>query len=456
MPKYIGKGTITEHKGLAKLKTFCANNKPFLVCRDETITDVGIDGEIEISLTNDEGKIEATGERIKFQLKSTESSNSYIQEENDSEFKFYANKDDVEYWSKHKQDVLLIIYDVRKDNLYGKKITINDFYTQKQNKVKYPILFRKIECLLDPDNFDFHKNYSTSIKQRLNFDLHEPALTNLFRVRKFPKALYTYETDFTKKEAVFKSISDNAAFPEFVIYNQTVYTFVEPRNQNELFKTKIIKPNTEKTIQFKNISRDKVMRNHFIELIRIYFKNYLGTKGIYLNKDYNRYYFGIKKEEPVRSIFAKTRKQGRKSSKEVAKFYSYGKYEFFRHNAFEIEFIHAESMYLCITPTYLVTIDGKTPADGKLASKFIITQKSREFNPNVANNLYTIFSYLSNPEGDGIALINNDGLEIELSSPIPQLLPFSIATDDKGFPEYLKRQRKIKDKASIQTLFEDE
>jgi len=40
MGKFIGKGTIIEHKGLAKLKTFCANNIPFLVCRDETVTDV--------------------------------------------------------------------------------------------------------------------------------------------------------------------------------------------------------------------------------------------------------------------------------------------------------------------------------------------------------------------------------------------------------------------------------
>jgi hypothetical protein len=139
MPKYIGKGTVIEHKGMAKLKVFCANNTPFLVCRDETITDLGIDGEIEISFTNEDGKIEATGERIKFQLKSTESDNSYIQEESDSEFKFYANKDDVEYWAKHKQDVLLIIYDVRKDKLYGKKITPQRFQNTipNQSKISY-------------------------------------------------------------------------------------------------------------------------------------------------------------------------------------------------------------------------------------------------------------------------------------------------------------------------------
>lgn len=456
MPKYIGKGTVTEHKGLAKLKTFCASNTPFLVCRDETITDVGIDGEIEISLTNSDGKIEATGERIKFQLKSTESNNSYIQEESESEFKFYASKDDVEYWGKHKQDVLLIIYDARKDKLYGKKITMNDFQTQKQTKIKYPVFFRKDECSLDSNNFDFHKKYSTSIKQRLNFDLHEPALTNIFRIRRFPKIIYTYSTDFKKKETVFKSISEGSVLPEFVLYNQTIYTFVDPKNQGECFRNQIIKPETEKIIQFREITNDKNNRNHFVELIKIYLKKFLRTRGILYNKDYYRYYFAIKPDEAVRSIFAKTRKQGRKSSKEVVKFYSYGKYQFYRHTAFELDFIHAESMYMCITPTYFITDDGKTPADGKLASKFIIPQKSREFNPNVANNVHTIFSYLSNENGDGITVLNNDGLDIEFSSYVPQKLPFSITTDDKGFPEYLKRQRKMNEKESIQTLFPDE
>ncbi len=455
MSKYIGRGTITEHKGIAKLKTFCANNTPFLVCRDETITDVGIDGEIEISLKNEEGKVEATGERIKFQLKSTESENSYIQEETDHEFKFYANKDDVEYWAKHKQDVLLIIYDVRKDKLYGKKITLNDFKTQSQTKVKYPIFFRKEE-LLEANNFDFHKKYSTSIKERLNFDLQETAMTNLFRIRKFPKVLFAYETDFTKKETLYKSIPENTIIPECIIYNQILYTFVELKNQSEYFKKHIIKPLTEKTILFKSVVHDKDMRNHFVELIRIYLKKFLGRKGIYLNKDYNRFYFTIKKDEGVRSILAKTRKQGRKTPKEVAKFYSYGKYQFYRHSAFEIEFLHSESMYLCITPTYLITTDGKIPADGKLASKFIITQKSREFNPNVANNVHTIFSYLSNSEGDGITVLNEDNIEIEFSSYIPQTLPFSITTDDKGFPNYLKQQLKIKQKESVQTLFPNE
>lgn len=455
MGKYIGRSTIIEHKGLAKLKVFCANNIPYLICRDETITDVGIDGEIEISSRNEDGKVEATGERIKFQLKSTESDNSYIQQETETDFSFYANSNDVDYWSKHKQDVLLIIYDVRCDKLYGKKISKHDYLSQKQNRIKFPINFHKPHCILEPDNFDFHKQFSTSIKTRLDYNFQEPAMTNLFRVRKFPKLLYQYETDFTRKNEVYKSLPQDHTIPEFVLYNRTIFTFTEPKNQPQYFKDHVIKYGTEKFYLFKNVSHEKQLRNHYVELIKIYFKKFLSTKGIYLNKDHNRFYFGIRNGEAVRSILAKTRKQGRKSPKEVAKFYIYGKYEFYRHTAFEIEFIHSDSMYITITPTYLITSDGKTPSDSKLASKFIITQKSREFNPNVANNVHTIFSYLSNEQGDGITIYNNDGVELEFSSYIPQMLPFHISTDDKGFSEYLKRQKKANEKLSNKTLFED-
>lgn len=455
MPKLIGRSTIVEHKGLAKLKTFCANSIPFLVCRDETITDVGIDGEIEVCLKNIDGKTEASGERIKFQLKSTESDNSYIRDEDDHTFKFFASKDDLEYWTKHKQDVLLIIYDVRKNILYGKKITRNDLATQYQKKVKWPVIFNKEDCLLSENNFDFHKKYTISIKERLNFDLKESASTNLFKIRKYPKMIYTYETDFTNKERVYKSLPNkDVILPEFIIYNQIIYTFVPPQHQSEYFQQSVIKPITEKIIHYKEIAHNKEIRNHFIELIRVYFKKFLRNKGIYLNKEHNRFYFGIKKGEASKLIFAKTKKRGMLTPKHVVKFYTYGKYQFYRHHAFEIEILHAENIYFCITPTYLITTDGKTPIDGKTASKFIIQQKSIEYNPNVANNIHTIYSYLVK-DNDDIVVTNSDNVEIEISSYIPLSLPYSIPTDDKGFPQYLRRQSDIKEEQSKLRLFNE-
>jgi len=441
MAKYIGRSTIIEHKGLAKLKTFCANSVPYLVCRDETVTDVGIDGEIEVTLQNADGKTEATGQRLKFQLKSTESDNSYIRNYTPEKFEFYASADDLEYWAKHKQDVLLIIFDARFDKLYGKKLTSNDFASQKQRKRSYPITFIKQRDLLEVDSFDFHTRHSTATRERLCFDLFEPAITNLFRIRKHPQIIYSYETEFTTKQAVYDAVTRKGTrIPEFALNNKTIYTFVPPERQSGYFKTKIVKPETKRLIRFRDVYSDRNLRNHFIELIRIYFRKYLGTRGIYLNKNHNRYYFGIRPGEAQRSIFAKTRKLGKKTPKEVVKYYVYGKYRFYRHHAFKLEFLHGESIYVCLTPTYLLTLDGKNCTDGKTASRFIVPQKAQEFNPQVADKVHMLLSYLSNGS-ESIVVSNEDGVEIDISSYIPLELPFSIPVDDKGFPQYLTKRR---------------
>jgi len=454
MSKFIGNNTIVEHKGLAKLKTFCANHIPFLLCRDETITDVGIDGEIEICLKNADGKTEATGERIKFQLKSTESDQSYIRAENDIEFSFYASKNDLEYWIKHQQDVLLIIYDVRNNVLYAKKITKHDFNTQSLQK-RLPIYFNKKDCELTGEQFDFHNKFSTAIKERLNFDTKEPASSNIFRIKKHPKLLYQYLTDFTNKESVYKSLPDKSIIlPQFILYDQNVFTFCEPKNQSEYFQEHIIKSEDKQIFQWKDVKTDKIMRNHYSELLRIYLKQFFGSKGIYLNKEHNRFYFGIRQGEAERSIQALTRKRGILSAKQVVKFYSYGKYQFFKHHAFAMEFIHSEDIYVCFTPTYLITADGKNPVDGKTASKFINWMKRREYNPDVANHIQTIFSFLAGKNED-ITVSNPDNLEIMLSSWIPFTLPFSIPTDRKGFDRHIKRETKIKVVKSQTILFNE-
>jgi hypothetical protein len=77
-----------------------------------------------------------------------------------------------------------------------------------------------------------------------------------------------------------------------------------------------------------------------------------------------------------------------------------------------------------------------------------------EYNPSVANNVHTIYSYLA--EGnDDIIVSNSDNVEIEISSYIPLLLPFSIPTDDKGFSQYLSKQIKIKEEHSRPKLFNE-
>jgi hypothetical protein len=455
MPKYVGASTIIEHKGLAKLKTFCANNKPFLICRDETITDVGIDGEIEICNQNINGKTEASGERIKFQLKTTESDNSYIHDEDDNQFIFYASKNDIEYWNKHNQDIILIIYDVRKDTLYGRKITNSDYRINNKKQKSIPVQFKKPECVLSETNYDFQKKYSAIIKGRLNYDLHEPATSNLIKLLKHPRILYTYTARYSKKENVYRSLPNpDYILPEFILYDKLLYTFVKLNIHDEYIKNKLIIPESMETINYYKITNDNVIRNHYSELLRIYFKKYFGNKGIYLNKEHNRFYFSLKVGEKVRIINTRTRKRDRVMTKEVAKYYTYGKYQFYKHLAFSLEFLHYDNIYLSITPTYLITSNGKIPVEGKMASKFIIPQINREYNQTVANQIHTIYSYLANYEGK-IVIDNTDNVEIEISKYIELNLPFSISNDDKGFANYIKKEKqKQSDKIKIRLFNE--
>jgi len=58
--------------------------------REEAKNDFGIDGEIELTETNEAGKRAATGKILKLQLKSTRG--GYLGRETDTSFQFIAKK----------------------------------------------------------------------------------------------------------------------------------------------------------------------------------------------------------------------------------------------------------------------------------------------------------------------------------------------------------------------------
>ena len=121
MSKIISESHITGDKGVAAFHSYCANHSPFILWRPETVNDFGIDGEVELTAKNSNGKLEATGDILKIQIKST-TKGSYIHKESDTSFEFKPREEDVEYWNKHKLDVVLVRFDDRTNKLYGKKI----------------------------------------------------------------------------------------------------------------------------------------------------------------------------------------------------------------------------------------------------------------------------------------------------------------------------------------------
>lgn len=87
-----------------------ACNRLDLIWRNLLEEDVGVDGTIEIAIGNF-----PTGKIVGAQIKSGK---SYIRSETDDSFKFYPDKDDIEYWRALSIPLFLLVHHPVNDNIY--------------------------------------------------------------------------------------------------------------------------------------------------------------------------------------------------------------------------------------------------------------------------------------------------------------------------------------------------
>jgi len=171
MSKYINQPQITGDKGVAAFHYYCAQHTPYIIFREESKNDFGIDGEIEFTITDENNKKVVTGEILKVQIKSTETG-SYISKENENSFDFKAKKEDIEYWKNHKVSVILVVYFTKTDELYARKISEVDYLMSKTNKNVTITFDKKANLLIKGDN-QFHTKYSNLFKGRVDYDIKE-------------------------------------------------------------------------------------------------------------------------------------------------------------------------------------------------------------------------------------------------------------------------------------------
>ena len=119
MAKVVRGTHIIGERGVNAFADYCNRHKPYIIFREVTKNDFGIDAEVELTAVNEDGKIEPTGEILKVQIKSTEQDASYIKKEKPDRFSFYASQDDIDYWKKYRKygiNVLLVIFDGRNED----------------------------------------------------------------------------------------------------------------------------------------------------------------------------------------------------------------------------------------------------------------------------------------------------------------------------------------------------
>lgn len=425
MGKVVSDTHIIGERGVIRFHDYCNNHFPYICFREVLRNDFGIDGEIELVKINDEGKKEMTGELLKVQIKSS-SGSGYIKRRRDGTFSFSAKKSDLEYWSKYELGVLLIIYDDETESLFAKKIRKEDYLGAK--KKSYPIDFSK-ENLLEKGKNDFVKTFSADFKTRVSFETPETIATNLLYIKQHPKKLYLYNSKYSTKKELFKKITNPNEAPYFVLYNKQIITGYNLTKNFKSFIDFAIEEDRPEIIQFEVIQKNQIYRRNLIELLNLMFKDFVSKKGIWYNRDYRRYYFSKSKESSERLIEKTSIKTGKKSQKKIVTFHQYGKDQFYRHNAFEVDYIFEnESLFMLINPKYLFTTDGKTTLIPAKITKYTNYLTSREWNNQVLDQLYQVVNYITNTE-HGIEVVNTEDVKFFLTSFIQQAVKFGIPSD---------------------------
>lgn len=437
----MGKIVRDSHRvgeaGVLLFHQYCNDHKPFIIFREVTKHDFGIDGELEITRKNEQSKIEATGEVLKVQIKSVNSDNSYMRNEKENTFDFYADPDDIDYWLKHQKygsTVLLVIVDLRKKSIYVMKISEVEIHMvqKKGAKSSLPISFDKTENKLETGRNDFLNLFSTAFKTRVNFDTEEILMSNALVIKKHPKVMYVHQSKFKTKKTIYEKITDDDA-PHFVLKADRIYTFREITLKDmKKFSTEILEQQGADRISFDEIVEDVDLTNIFLELLYSHFQHELRRKLLNFSKDYKRFYFRLNRDQESLEVDAKTRKRNADSKKKVVTYHEYGKDKFYRHLAVELKVkLFENSLWLIINPKYLFTSDKHNPLPPKSITKYTNYLTSREFNNEYANILHFWKDYLFNGHSDWI--LNRDEKDaITIGDYEKTAVQFGIAKDVKA------------------------
>lgn len=453
MGKLVNDTHVIGERGVIRFHDYCNSHFPYICFREIVRNDFGIDGEVELVRVNEEGKKEMTGELLKVQIKSSFGS-GYIKKRSDGTFSFNAKKVDLTYWSKYELDVLLVIYDDETLSLYAKKINKIDYLAAK--KKSYPIDFTK-ENLLEKGKNDFVERYSSDFKNRVNFDTTEFLTTNLLYIKQHPRKLFYYDSKFSTKKEIFENLQDPGEAPYFLLYNKKVITGYPLNKTFEKFcKTTIDNPDSPTVVEIGEILKRQDLRRNLIELMNIIFKDFVGKKGIWYHKDYKRFYFIKPKDGNLRVIEKRSIKTGRESEKKVVTYHEYGKDKFFRHVAFEIDYIFNQGkIYMVLNPKYLFTLDGKQTLKPSKITTYTNFLTSQEWNDQVQDQLYVVINFLTNSE-NGIEILNTSDVKFMVSSLIHQTVKFGISSDipaDRSSVKKMKDERVATEKAKQKDLF---
>ncbi|MBL1231089.1 MAG: DUF4365 domain-containing protein [Flavobacteriales bacterium] len=396
MAKIVKETHITGEKGVVKFNSFCVNHTPYLIWREEAKNDFGIDGEVELTRKTENGKTEATANVLKVQIKSTKTG-SYIGNEDKNSFEFIAKDHDINYWRSHHLPVILVVYFEKTNKLYAKTVDKNEALIG--NKKSHRILFDKNKNELVENVTDFTSAIGQEFIDRVGENISEMIFTNLFEVT-LPKFIYQFKCKYKKAQKIFDTINEEGIlFPQFSLVSDQLYTFSPLDAYSDTLLGKILVEKTGKRIDIKEfVLGEKENQKNVVRIVNSYLKNFLYRKGIRYNKEFRRFHFSKRNEDPLSvkesenkkvEVFEKVKYRGKSNRSDtrsvVSKYTYYEESFFYRHLGFQVYYKWFDSdLYLVLEPKYYFSQNGIDPLDNpkritRLTNQIKITERNQHY-----------------------------------------------------------------------------
>jgi hypothetical protein len=354
--------------------------------------DVGIDGEIELGKDG-----AATGRLIKVQVKSGP---SYIKNPTGTGFEFYASSEDLAYWNKANLPVILVVYDIAKDEAFWKHI--QGFLQESpgpSNKGRRIPFSRRKDRFVVGSFMQLCNLVFTNEAELTNFlknKITEPLYSNLLPLLSYPENLFHFQLSEKRLADIF---SEGKRFPDdFIAHGHGYIGFRDPQQPGSSLKGAVISNTVEqeKSSQFLN-NRDT--RDKIVGIWNETIAGYLLSRGL-VQKEKNRFYFPPGEGDKAREIQWSAPR--RTATRKVAYPYT-GKQSqktvFWVHHSIRANLKNVGGEYfLKLEPGYVFTRDGEAIIQSSDAGALSTSRMSQERNYQVLNHLYFWTWFLANGE----------------------------------------------------------
>lgn len=230
--------------------------------------------------------------------------------------------------------------------------------------------------------------------------------------------------------------------PAFRIYEDRIVTFHD-LEESEGVLAPVIDENTVEVIDIASFIRDEDLRKLVISLLNMAISRHLARAGLVIDDDKRGRFFFPDREGAARTITWTPRKN--RAMRTVAKPVVKDDRVLFWRNlgAYAQVIFLANSVYIQILPTWVITTDGHAPATGPDIGRKVIRWTGPERNLQVLFHIRFWTSVLRRGQKGPIAIRAGDqSLEVA-TAPAHVQLPFGIMTDQRDLMRLLDEEAPV-------------